>query len=77
MVTLETLLVSIAFVLMAVEIGRLKSRLADMEAQVADLDGEVDYQYDYNNERWQAVNEAFEHTNVLLHELANKGDLDE
>lgn len=77
MVSLETLLVSIAFVLMAVEIGRLKSRLADMEAQVADLDGEVDYQYDYNNERWQAVNEAFEQTNVLLHELANKGDLDE
>lgn len=74
MVTLETVLVSIAFVLMAVEIGRLKSRLADMEAQVADLDGEVDYQYDYNNERWQAVNEAFEQTNAMLHEIVSRED---
>ena len=74
MVSLETLLVSIAFVLMAVEIGRVKSRLADMEAQVADLDGEVDYQYDYNNERWQAVNEAFEQTNAMLHEIVSRED---
>jgi hypothetical protein len=74
MVSLEVLILSIAFVLLAVENGRIKSRLADMEAQVADLDGEVDYQFDYNNERWQAVNEAFDNTNALIHELASRED---
>ena len=74
MVTLEVLILSITITMLVVENGRMKSRLADMESQVADLDAEVDYQYDYNNERWQAVKEEFENVHAMIHQLASQDD---
>jgi len=74
MVSLETLILSTALVLLAVEASRLRNRLFDLESHISDLDADLEYQYDYNNDRWQAVVDEFEEVSRAIQYLDQKGN---
>ena len=57
MVSLETLLLTTAMILMAAEIGRLKAKVADLESYTSDLDNHLDYHIDHTNSGFTGVND--------------------
>lgn len=74
MVSLETLILSVACLLLAIEVSRLRYRLFDLETHISDLDADLEYQYDYNNERWKAVVNEFSDIGEAIQYLDQKGN---
>lgn len=63
MVSLETLLLTAAMIFMAVEIGRLKAKVADMESYTSDLDNHLDFHMDHTNSGFTQVNDFIDTVN--------------
>ena len=60
MIDLPTLLLVVALLALWSYCVSLNRRLTDVEAVLDDQDEELEYFWDYQNERWQATAERFE-----------------
>lgn len=66
MVSLEYLILVVALFALWAQNASLSRRLTEAEAILDDHDDDLEYAWDYHNERWQAVSEQFEMIGNLL-----------
>jgi|694.fasta_scaffold23884_10 hypothetical protein len=69
MVDLQTLLLVVAILALWAHTTHLARRLQDVEAILDDHDDELEYMWDYQNERWQVTAEQFQNIDAIFSQM--------
>ncbi|MFN7318929.1 MAG: hypothetical protein ACK5S6_05425 [bacterium] len=57
---------AIAFIFLVMEIRTLRHRVAQLETEALNAEHDLQYQWDYNNERWSQVSDNLQNIYQLL-----------